>query len=549
MAKNKGTPDDLLGQILGSVSGETRGGLHWIPLDRIIDNPYQARQEDDLDHIVGLAKSMAGLKTQLPATLGMQQPPTGRLVRVYGDDYEPFDPFVYKSERTIREALATDDVYVQLHFGHSRRQAFRVLASGIHVVFPDLNLPPTMDMGVDLDQAYSSMPLFLAHADKRTMFVHVATENAARKDLSAVEEAILLRRAIEEHGMSTEEAAKIFGWARSTASNKLRLLELPADVQKMVSKGTITERAARELVRLVDSPKYLQETVKTLTQGDGISTGRLVNDVNWRVEQAKKDAKLQAELETVAAVLANGWEPWPGAGVLTADRIGPYKNVPDWQHNTFKQNSDACKVCTGDCPCMRVMRQDYMRVMRQDYGDGVGKFQVSVAAPNVVLVCADQKRQDKLIEAYRETVKKDPQLAAAAAEVAKRVDVEAQRKEHERQDAIFEARRQGDEIWLGFIEHANRQEMWASLRFWKVAAARMPYGIAEALQKATTPAEAVNELLERMRNGCTEWDSSLREQVINPKKLQGLVDKLRSPKRKKEEKEEAPVADEPLPVL
>lgn len=545
MAKNKGTPDDLLGQILGNVSGETRGGLHWIPLNRILDNPYQARQEDDLDHIVGLAKSMAQLKAQLPGTLGMQQPPTGRLVRVYGDDYEPFDAFVYKSERTIREMLATDEVYVQLHFGHSRRQAFRVLAEGVHAVFPQLDLPEQMDMGVDLDQAYSSMPLFLAHADKRTMFVHVATENAARKDLSAVEEAALLRRAIDEHGMSTEEAAKIFGWARSTASNKLRLLELPADVQKMVRKGTITERAARELVRLVDAPAYLQETVKSLTQGDGISIGRLVNDVNWRVEQVKKDAAKQAQLDAVAAALANGWEPWEGAGALPADRIGYKQGAGEWQHRAIRTGSDACKVCTGDCPCMRLVYQGYI-----DTGQQKAIRPDAAQAPNVVLTCADESRQQKLVQAYWETVKKNPELASQAAVVAQQAEEEAQRKEQERLQAIADLTRQGDEIWLGFIEHANRQEMWASLKFWKVAAARVPYHIGDILKKATTPAEAVDGLLDKMRYDCVVWDGSLRQQVFDVKKLQGLVDQLRSPKRKKEEKEEVPAGEETaLPVL
>ena len=55
MAKKYGTPENLLDTILGggiggSVSGsvggvsmETQGrGLHMVPLDRLLDNPYQA---------------------------------------------------------------------------------------------------------------------------------------------------------------------------------------------------------------------------------------------------------------------------------------------------------------------------------------------------------------------------------------------------------------------------------------------------------------------------------------------------------------------------
>lgn len=135
------------------------------------------------------------------------------------------------------------------------RQAFRVLAYGVGDVWPALD---GHVQGPAPDPDYALMPVFLAHADKRAMFQHVATENAARKDLSAVEEALLLRQALDEFGMSVEEAGAIFGWARSTAANKLRLLQLPVGVQTMVRRGTVSERAvseraARELIELAQA--------------------------------------------------------------------------------------------------------------------------------------------------------------------------------------------------------------------------------------------------------------------------------------------------------
>ena len=90
----------------------------------------------------------------------MQQPPTGRLVRLTGDDdYEVLEPLAYKNERRLRDLLREPDIRVQLHFGHSRRQAFRVLAYGVGDVWPELD---GRVQGPALDPDYELMPLFLA---------------------------------------------------------------------------------------------------------------------------------------------------------------------------------------------------------------------------------------------------------------------------------------------------------------------------------------------------------------------------------------------------
>lgn len=546
MSKRTMQQVDVLGAILGGaapVSGETRAGtLHLVALDQILDNPFQAREEDDLDHVIGIAKSMAAMKADLPGTLGMQQPPTGRLVRVHGDQVEAFDPFVYKSERIIREALADDSTRVQLHFGHSRRQAFRVLALGVHAVFPHLDIPAQLDMGVTRDDDYARMPLFLAHADRRALLVHVATENAQRKDLSAVEEAVLLRRAIDE-GMSTEEAGALFGWARSTAANKLRLLDLPADVQKMVRRGAITERAARELCRLVEAPKLLADTVHELTQGDGISTGRLVSNVNYRVEEIKKAKKKQAEYDAAAAVLAQGWEPWPGAGLLPADRLGLREGKPEWQHKPITANSDACKFCSNQCPCMRLIATSY--------APNSGAIKPDPAkAPSIFLACADQKRQDRLFAEHRKSLETDPKASALdeqeKAALQAEVDAKTRREAQKRQEKIEAIRRESDALWIEFKERTSRQELWGSLAFWKLVSEIVSWSLGDVLKPVSTPGEAVDALLDKMRDKtCHEYNRELEEYVTDPKKLKELIRKLENRKRNKEEEP----AEVVLPVL
>ena len=444
MAKKYGTPDNLLDTILGGgvggvvgggVSMETQGrGLHLVPLDRLLDNPYQARQEDEVEHILKIATSMAKLKADLPGTLGMQQPPTGRLVRLIGDeDYEVLEPIAYKHERRLRDLLHEDDVRVQLHFGHSRRQAFRVLAFGVGDVWPALD---GHLQGPALDADYALMPLFLAYADKRAMFQHVATENAARKDLSGVEEALLLRQALDEFGMSVEEAGAVFGWARSTAANKLRLLQLPVEVQTMVRRGTVSERAAPRAVPAGRGARAAGGVAAPHHPGRRGFHRPLGERRRLPGGRDQEGPGAGGRVGGGAAVLERGWEPWQGAGVVGPERAGCADGVAEWRHNPFKAGDEALTVCTGACPCLRVVLKSYAV-------DGEPLRPAPEAAPSVMLACADPDRQRQLLAASQAAIAADPVLSADLQVVRQAAAAEVERVAAEKAAAARRARAAG----------------------------------------------------------------------------------------------------------
>ncbi len=72
-------------------------------------------------------------------------------------------------------------------------------------------------------------------------------ENLQREDLTPLEVARALA-ALVETTKSQEEAARQLGWNRSTVTNKLRLLQLPAEVQAMLSRRELTEGHGRALL-------------------------------------------------------------------------------------------------------------------------------------------------------------------------------------------------------------------------------------------------------------------------------------------------------------
>ena len=75
-------------------------------------------------------------------------------------------------------------------------------------------------------------------------------ENLQRQDLNAIERAKAYRQLIQQLGLTQEDAAKRLGQERSTLANFLRLLELPEEIQQLVSRGTITSGHARAILTL-----------------------------------------------------------------------------------------------------------------------------------------------------------------------------------------------------------------------------------------------------------------------------------------------------------
>ena len=77
-------------------------------------------------------------------------------------------------------------------------------------------------------------------------------ENIHRTDLGPMELAEAYRELLEELGATQEVVAQHLGVSRSSVANTVRLLQLPAQVQLLVSEGRLQAGHARALVALGD---------------------------------------------------------------------------------------------------------------------------------------------------------------------------------------------------------------------------------------------------------------------------------------------------------
>ena len=73
-------------------------------------------------------------------------------------------------------------------------------------------------------------------------------ENLHREDLNALEEAAAYQQLVDEFGYTHEQVAARVGKSRTAVTNTLRLLQLPAGVQRSLADGAISAGHARALL-------------------------------------------------------------------------------------------------------------------------------------------------------------------------------------------------------------------------------------------------------------------------------------------------------------
>jgi len=92
------------------------------------------------------------------------------------------------------------------------------------------------------------VPIHLREVSDREMLQLALVENIQRKDLNPMEKARAFRQLLQLNAWTQEQAAEALSLARPTVANFIRLLELPAEVQEAVSRGTISMGHARALL-------------------------------------------------------------------------------------------------------------------------------------------------------------------------------------------------------------------------------------------------------------------------------------------------------------
>jgi ParB family transcriptional regulator, chromosome partitioning protein len=221
MSNNANPKKDALNRgirsLLGSIDSDLKGpagtlkpevvtkttSVSRIPLEDIIPNPNQPRQDFDQQAINDLSESLKQHDIIQPLTV--KQLPSGKYKLIAG-------------ERRWRAAKL----------------------AGI-----------------------KDVPVYIREADDKEVLELALLENLQRENLNAIEIGLSYQRLMDECSMTQEEVATRMGMDRSTVSNYIRMLKLPPDIVVGVRNGSLSMGHARALINAgeVDKQLYVYNTI------------------------------------------------------------------------------------------------------------------------------------------------------------------------------------------------------------------------------------------------------------------------------------------------
>jgi ParB family chromosome partitioning protein len=104
---------------------------------------------------------------------------------------------------------------------------------------------------------WTEVPAVVRDFDDRAMLTLALVENLQRADLNPLEEAEGYQRLIDEFGLTQLQVAEAVGKDRTSVTNLLRVLSLPAAVRQLIESRHITAGHARALLPIKDERRQL----------------------------------------------------------------------------------------------------------------------------------------------------------------------------------------------------------------------------------------------------------------------------------------------------
>jgi ParB family chromosome partitioning protein len=128
----------------------------------------------------------------------------------------------------------------------------------------------------------ATIPCIVRGADDLASLEAAVVENLHRQDLNPMEEAAAYQQLIEDFHLTHEQVATRVGKSRVAISNTLRLFQLPAAIQRLVSEAQLSAGHARALLATPD--RAFQEALARRVVKEGLSVRAVEEAVRSRSE-------------------------------------------------------------------------------------------------------------------------------------------------------------------------------------------------------------------------------------------------------------------------
>lgn len=166
------------------------------------------------------------------------------------------------------------------------------------------------------------VPVYIREADDQAVLEMALVENIQREDLNPIEVGISYQRLLEECELTQEQLSMKVGKKRTTITNYLRLLRLPATIQTGLMSKKLSMGHARALVNVQQEQQQLKLYKRILEEG--LSVRAVEQAVKALSESSTKStAKQKATMSYEQERLRDGLRRMLGTQVkLKADAKG-----------------------------------------------------------------------------------------------------------------------------------------------------------------------------------------------------------------------------------
>ncbi len=141
-----------------------------------------------------------------------------------------------------------------------------------------------------------TIPVILRAAKDNEMLREALIENIHRSQLNPLEEAAAYQNLLNDFGYTHDQLASKVGKSRPAITNTLRLLNLPASVQRKVAAGILSAGHARALLSLVNSQEI--ELLANRIVSEGLSV-RAVEEIVATNSGKPKERKTTRTVEQI----------------------------------------------------------------------------------------------------------------------------------------------------------------------------------------------------------------------------------------------------------
>lgn len=219
-----------------------------------------------------------GLESKAPAT-------TARIEEITTNPHQPRREFDPESLRELAISISQLGVLQPL--------LVRPSETGYELIAGERRLRAAIEAGL------AEVPIAIVETDDRGSLERALVENIQRENLNPIEEGAAYKQLIEEGGMTQEALASRLGRNRVSVTNALRLLDLPLEIQTLLSARRLTAGHGRALLGLQGNP--LQQRIARRAADESLSV-REVEDLVRRYQAMSGTARRTTEAPARSAL-------------------------------------------------------------------------------------------------------------------------------------------------------------------------------------------------------------------------------------------------------